>query len=75
MVKVLFGMDVLGLKYPNHMATAVGINEKLDGEYVLYKDRPYIVADPTYVNAKIGLSMPQYRGKKSYEIVATAGEK
>lgn len=75
MVKILLGMDVLGLKYPNHMATAVRTDEKLEGEYVLYKDRAYIVADPTYVNAKIGLSMPQYRGKRSYEIVATGGEK
>lgn len=75
MVKTLLGMDVLGLKYPNHMATAVRTDEKLEGEYVLYKESPYIVADPTYVNAKVGLSMPQYRGKRSYEIVATGGEK
>ncbi len=75
MVKLLFGMDVLGLKYPNHMATAVQIDEKLEGEYVVYKDKPYIVADPTYVNAKIGLSMPQYRGRSSYEIVARGSEK
>ena len=75
MVKVLLGMDVVGLKYPNHMATAVHIKEKVEGEYITFNNRQYIVADPTYVNAHIGLSMPQYRGKSSYEIVATGAEK
>jgi len=75
MVKLLLGTDVLGLKYPNHMATAVMIKEKVEGEYILHKESSYIVADPTYVNARVGLSMPQYRGTKSYEIISTGGEK
>lgn len=75
MVKTLLGMEVVGLKYPEHMATAVRIEEKVEGEYVSYKKRAYIVADPTYRNAKVGLSMPRYAGVKSYEIIPTKAQK
>lgn len=74
-VKLLLDTDVLGLKYPNHMATAVHLKEKVVGEYVLYERKSYVVADPTYVNARVGMSMPQYRGKRSYEIISFGGEK
>lgn len=75
MVKNLLGMEVLGIKYPNHMATAVRIDERVEGEYVSYKNRAYIIADPTYINATVGLSMPRYKGVNSYEIISARGER
>ena len=75
MVKILLNIDVVGLKYPNHMATAVLIDEKIQGEYVLAGNDEYIVADPTYINAGLGMSMPQFKGSSSYAIVLTGGEK
>lgn len=75
MVKTLLAMDVVGVKYSNHMATAVKIDEKIKGEYIISQNRPYIVADPTYLNARVGMSMPQFIGSSSYEIVASRGEK
>ncbi len=75
MVKTLLGMDVVGVKYPNHMATAVKIEEKIQGEYITLDKKPYILADPTYVNATLGMSMPQFAGTKSYVIIAAGGEK
>ena len=75
MVKVLLGMDIVGVKYPNHMATAVRIDEKIKGEYITLEKRPYIVADPTYINASLGMSMPQFVGTNSYVIISTGGEK
>ena len=68
LVKTLLGMDVVGLQYKNHMATAVKIKEKVKGEYVKVKNSKYIIADPTYINANVGLSMPAYKGKKPYII-------
>ncbi len=75
MVKTLLGIDIVGVKYPNHMATAVKVEQKLKGEYVYAGNRSYLVADPTYINASVGMSMPQFIGSKSYEIVSTGGEK
>jgi len=60
LVKQLIGLDAIGLNYPGHMATAVKFNEDVAGDYITYKDQKYVVCDPTYVNAPIGQTMPQY---------------
>jgi len=75
LVKVLLDKDVVGLKYTDHMSTAVFIDEKVKGEYIRVKKRNYIVADPTYVNARLGMSQPKYFGIKPYLIDSTGGEK
>ena len=75
MTKRLLGVDVVGVKFPNHMATAVALEEKVKGSYVRANAKAYIVADPTYVNASVGMVMPQFKDLKSYEIVSTGGEK
>jgi hypothetical protein len=59
LVKELFHIDVVGVKYKDHMATALYIPIKGDG--VKIYNKKYIIADPTYVNASIGQSMPKYR--------------
>lgn len=60
LVKELLGLDVIGLNYPGHMATAIKFNDAVTGDYINYKDGKYIVCDPTYVNAPIGQTMPQF---------------
>lgn len=64
LVKELLGLDVVGLLYPGHMATAVRLNMKVDGDRVSYKGKTYYVADPTYTNADIGMAMPKFSNKK-----------
>jgi len=75
MVKTLLAIDIVGVIYPNHMATAVHVNKMLKDEYISVGKQKYIVADPTYINARTGMSMPQFIGSKSYKIVSTGGEK
>lgn len=60
----LLGLDVIGLDFPGHIAAAVGFNEHVKGDFVKYNDKYYIVTDPTYVNAKAGMTMPAYKNKK-----------
>lgn len=62
LVKELFAIDVVGVKYKDHMATALYIPVKGDG--VKVHNAKYIIADPTYINASIGQSMPKYRKVK-----------
>lgn len=59
LIKKMFGIGVVGVKYPNHMATA--INVPITGDYVRLGKRKLVIADPTFVNANIGQSMPKYR--------------
>lgn len=59
LVKKLFKISVIGVKYKDHMATALYIPMK--GDSVKKSGKRYIIADPTYINANIGQSMPKYR--------------
>ena len=61
LVKELFGISVIGVKYKDHMATALYI--PMTGDSVKAGGKKFVIADPTYVNANIGQSMPKYRRK------------
>jgi len=69
LVKNLTGLEVVGLHYPNHMATAVRFSDDIKGDAVMHNGKRYIVCDPTYVNADIGKAMPQFKGVKPKIIV------
>jgi len=60
LVESLLGLEVIGLNYPGHIATAVKFNEPVKGDYVTFRGKDYVVSDPTYINAPVGLTMPQY---------------
>jgi len=62
LVREIMGLKVIGLNYPNHLATAVAFATDVTGDYLMYKNKRYVVADPTYINAAVGMVMPQYKG-------------
>ncbi len=55
-------LPAIALLYPNHLSFAVYIPGKQDGDMVAWQNRSYTIADPTYVNANAGATMPQFRG-------------
>lgn len=61
LVREIIGLKVIGLEYPGHMATAVGFTEHTPGDYLVFKNKNYVVSDPTYINAPVGLTMPQFK--------------
>ena len=61
LVKNLLNLDVVGLDYPGHIATAVKFNSDLTGDRVNYNGQVYIICDPTYINADAGMEMPQFK--------------
>lgn len=65
LVKSLLGLDVVGLQFPGHIATAVAFNEPVNGDYVMHEGRKFIVADPTYINAPVGLTMPDFADQQA----------
>ncbi len=56
---------VIGLQYEGHVATAVcfGDGFSTDGDSFSYGGKRYYVCDPTYINASVGMTMPQFIGK------------
>ena len=56
---------VIGLQYEGHLATAVCFGEdvNISGDMFSYAGKKYYVCDPTYINATIGMTMPQFKDK------------
>jgi hypothetical protein len=61
LVRKLLGLDVVLLDYQEHIATAVRFNGNVSGDYLMVNGRKYIVCDPTYIGASIGMTMPRYK--------------
>ncbi|MEI6683848.1 MAG: hypothetical protein WCO44_14550 [Bacteroidota bacterium] len=69
LVRNLLNLKAVGLESPDHMFTAVHFTTDAFGDYVTYKGETYIVADPTYINAPFGKTMPSV-SLQSAKIVA-----
>lgn len=62
LVRNLTGAEVIGLSYPGHVATAVCFGKaEVPGDAFTFRGKKYVVCDPTYINASIGMTMPQFR--------------
>ena len=66
--------DLLGLKsiliyYPGHLASAVCFNQQVTGDYILLSGNKFVVCDPTYIGAPVGLTMPNMDNKSANVII------
>lgn len=66
LVRELVGLDVVLLFYNNspseqHLATAVKFNSQIQGDYFNLSNEKFIICDPTYIGASIGMAMPMYK--------------
>lgn len=62
LVKELLGLDIVLLDYPNHIATAVCFgNLDVPGAYLMHKGKKYVICDPTFIGAGIGMVMSEYK--------------
>ena len=59
--KLVPSVTVVGLIYADHIATAVRFSAAVPGDTRLHKGVRYVVADPTYIGADVGMEMPQYK--------------
>lgn len=58
MVRDLLHLPCVLVYYPGHLAAAVHFSEEVRGDRFQLADTDYIVCDPTYIGASIGMSMP-----------------
>lgn len=58
-VRDLLGLKVILVYYPGHLATAVRFNENVNGDYIMIGNERYIICDPTYIGAPVGMTMPK----------------
>lgn len=63
LVREIYGLDVVLLHYPNHLSTAVDFGDPtIKGDAISLDSHHYVMCDPTYIGARIGMTMDQYRG-------------
>lgn len=62
LIKEMVGLDVVGLSYPGHISTAVKFKKSTPrGDSIVDQTGTrYVVTDPTYIGASIGMSQPPY---------------
>lgn len=58
LVRDLMGLDCILVFYPGHLACAVNFTEEVHGDYIMVNGRKFVIADPTYINAPVGRTMP-----------------
>lgn len=58
LVRDLLGLDVILVYYPGHLATAVCFKSDVKGDYIMNDGRKFVVCDPTYIGAPLGMTMP-----------------
>ncbi len=61
LVRSLLNLEVVGIDYPGHVATAVAFSEDVSGDSVTYQGKRYVISDPTYINANSGMTMPNFK--------------
>ncbi|HXK80623.1 MAG TPA: hypothetical protein PLO05_00510 [Bacteroidales bacterium] len=64
LVSEFLNIPVIGLTYPGHIATALNFKDYIIGDIVEYSNKQFVVCDPTYINAPIGITMPEYKSKR-----------
>ncbi len=64
LVKNLSNLDIIALKYDNHLSNAIAFTSYVKGDSTQFNNKRYVVSDPTYINANIGQTMPIYKNKK-----------
>ena len=64
LVTKLLGNSVHLVSYPNHECTAVNFSQQLNVDSYIYQGKQYVICDPTYIGATIGMCMPDFRNVK-----------
>lgn len=65
LVRELLGLDVVMVNWPGHLATAVCFTENVEGDYFSINGKRYVICDPTYIGASVGMTMPQFKNAEA----------
>ncbi len=72
LVRELLGLDMISITYKGnarsngvgHITCAVCFSQPVTGDTFTHKGRKYVMCDPTYINAKIGMTMPCFKNSE-----------
>ena len=61
LVANLLKRDIHLVHYPNHECNAVNFSKKMNADHYIYQGKQYVICDPTYIGATIGMCMPDFK--------------
>ena len=68
LINKLTPYQIIAVDYPGHVATAIALPNSVKGSVKSkkynFKGKQFTVADPTYINASLGMEMPQFKNAK-----------
>lgn len=64
LVRELLDLEAVGLLFPGHAAVGVNFGRSAPGASVQVEGTKYLVCDPSYIGADIGMALPQVRGSR-----------
>jgi hypothetical protein len=70
LVRELLHLEVVLLQYSDHFSTAVHFTTPVSGSYFTIDGKKFIVCDPTYIGAMIGMNPEKYKHETA-EIIKT----
>lgn len=65
LIKTLLNKEVLALGFPGHMATAINLGHEVEGTHFIYNENTFVVADPTFYGAPVGILVSAVSGLKA----------
>lgn len=65
LVRDLLGLEVVLVSWEGHLGTAVHFTDEVEGDYFTIDGKRFVVCDPTYIGAPVGMSMPQFKNAKA----------
>ena len=69
LVRELLSLQTVGLHYTGHVTTAIAMrSSRPEWKTVEVSGKRFVIADPTYVNASVGMAMPSYERQKPIRI-------
>ena len=74
LIRQILDREVVGLDYPGHIATGVNFASTIKGDNIVVDNKVFTICDPTYINADLGMAMPQFKDVKPEVIVLSKKE-
>lgn len=70
LVRGALGYKVIGLQFPNHVAVAVHLPEKMEtGKKIIFEGKPYITCDPSYLGSTVGEIIEPFKAASPQSII------
>ena len=69
LIRDLLGLKTILVYYPGHLASAVCFTDNVSGDYISLNGKHYVITDPTYIGAPVGMTMPDMDNTQAHVIL------